>query len=359
STRPRGNVAVPWTPPTWDQNDEVGPDQQTADLKFLIQEVVQRPGWAGGNAIALIITGSGTRIANAIEGGFASHLHVVYSTGGPPPNQPPLANAGPDQQVTMALPATATLDGSGSTDDTGITSFAWSQLSGPGTATITNTDQEVSDVSLPEFGTYTFQLMVTDGGGLTDTDEVVITVLDPSGPQTLETPVAVGADDAEEKPTGRVTLTNGDLDLVLDSSTNMTTALRFTGVNIPAGAIITNAYIQFRSDEIQADTANLVIQGHDVANAPAFTTVKFNITGRARTTAGVAWSPDPWTGNRLTGLAQRTPDLKSIVSELTAAGSGWTSGNAMVFIISGSGKRTADSFEGGFASRLVIEYSVP
>ena len=46
----------------------------------LIQEIVNRPGWANGNAIAFIITGSGHRTAVAYNGttSKAPLLHVEY-----------------------------------------------------------------------------------------------------------------------------------------------------------------------------------------------------------------------------------------------------------------------------------------
>ena len=356
TNRPTGG-SVSWSPPGWPTDNQVGPDQRTADISNLIEEVVARPGWQSGNALALIFTGTGTRIANALEGGFASELHVTFG-GGASTNDPPVAVAGPDQSLSSAtLPASASLDGTGSTDDNGISSYSWSQVNGPGTATIATPNQATTSVGLPAYGTYTFRLTVTDAESLSDTDDVVVTVADSSGSQTLNIPVPTGSDDVEENVNGRIIFPNGDLDLVLDSSTNMVVGLRFTNVQIPLGATITNAYIQFRSDEVQSGTTNLVVRAHDVANAPAFSSTKFSLSNRPRTSASVAWAPVPWTANRLAGPEQRTSNLAAIVSELTATGSGWSSGNAMVFIITGTGKRTADSFEGGFAPRLVVEFT--
>ncbi len=352
SNRPTGNQTVSWSPPDWPIDNEEGVDQQ-AVVTAVIQEAVLRSGWAPGNAIVLIFTGSGTRVANALEGDFATALHVDYSIGGPPPNQPPLADAGPDQQGTTPVPATATLTGSGSDPENGTLTYAWTQSAGPN-ADIASPTSATTTVSLPAFGTYTFELTVTDPGGLSDSDQVVVTALSPSAPVTIEVPVATGADDGEEKVAGRVTLTNGDLDLVLDTTDPMVVGLRFTGINIPAGATITGAYIQFRADETQGDPTSLLIEGHNVGDAPALTAAKLNITNRPRTTAEVNWDPPPWSFGAF-GEAQRTPDLKPIISELKT--SGWTPGKAMVFIISGSGKRTADSVEGGFAPRLVITYA--
>ncbi len=352
SNRPTGNQAVSWSPPDWPLDNEEGPAQQAA-VTALVQEAVQRSGWAPGNAIVLIFTGSGTRVANALEGDFATSLHVVYSSGGPPPNQAPLADAGPDQQIS-GTPLDATLNGSGTDPEPGALDFGWIQTSGP-SATITDPSSATTTVTLPALGTYTFVLTVSDVGGLSDTDQVSVAAVDSSEPVTIQVPVATGADDGEEKVTGRVTLTNGDLDLVLDTTDPMVVGLRFTGINIPAGATIIGAYIQFRADETQGDPTSLRIEGHAVADAPALAAVKLNISNRERTTF-VLWDPPAWTFG-LFGAAQQTPDLMPIVSELQSLQ--WTPGKAMVFIISGSGKRTADSVEGGFGPRLVMTYTLP
>jgi hypothetical protein len=53
-------------------------------------------------------------------------------------NQPPVANAGPDQTTT--LPASSvTLNGSGSTDpDNNITGYLWTKIAGPSSFAIAN-----------------------------------------------------------------------------------------------------------------------------------------------------------------------------------------------------------------------------
>jgi hypothetical protein len=65
-----------WTP------GQAGPDQRTPDLSTVLQEIVGGSGWQSGNALALLITGSGHRTAVAYEGTPASAplLHVEFST---------------------------------------------------------------------------------------------------------------------------------------------------------------------------------------------------------------------------------------------------------------------------------------
>jgi hypothetical protein len=59
----------------------VGVDQRTPNLAAVIQEIVNQPGWARGNPLALIITGTGKRVAEAYEGGAtkAPRLYIEYT----------------------------------------------------------------------------------------------------------------------------------------------------------------------------------------------------------------------------------------------------------------------------------------
>ena len=80
SNRDRTAAAVSWEPPTWQTVGAAGPDQQTPDISSVIQEIVDRGGWNSGNSLVLIISGSGTRVAEAYNGDSAGAplLHVEY-----------------------------------------------------------------------------------------------------------------------------------------------------------------------------------------------------------------------------------------------------------------------------------------
>jgi hypothetical protein len=71
SSRPDTAASVAWVPPTW-ADAAAGPDQRTPELKSLVQEIVDRAGWASGNALAFKITGSGSRRAWANDGSPAN-----------------------------------------------------------------------------------------------------------------------------------------------------------------------------------------------------------------------------------------------------------------------------------------------
>jgi chitinase len=95
-------------------------------------------------------------------------------------NEPPVANAGEDQEVEQW--ATVMLDGSGSSDpEGGELSYEWEKLSGsPIELAGANTAQ--ANFWAEEEGTYEFQLTVTDPEGGAGQDTVTITVLpEPEG----------------------------------------------------------------------------------------------------------------------------------------------------------------------------------
>ena len=205
-------------------------------------------------------------------------------------------------------------------------------------------------------GVHTITASVSDSDGASGSRSITISV-GTTGVVSLDKRVAAGSDDAEEKPSGRVVRGNNDLELVTDSVVQKV-GLRFTGLTIPRGATIRAAYVQFQADETQSETTSLTFQAQAADNAPTFSTAKFNVSSRPRTTNSVTWSPVPsWTNVGDAGPAQRTPDLSALVQAIVNR-SGWNSGNAMVLVITGSGHRTAEAFESGAATaaRLHVEY---
>jgi hypothetical protein len=168
----------------------------------------------------------------------------------------------------------------------------------------------------------------------------------------LERRVASGADDVEQRGHS-MSLSSTDLELIQDGSTVQQVGLRFTGIDIPSGATITRAYIQFTSDEASSVATALSIRGEDTDDAAAFTTARDNLSARLFTDASTSWTPPAWTTIGAASLAQQTPDLSAIVQEIVGR-SGWTMGNDMAFVFTGSGTRTAEAFEGNAASAPLL-----
>jgi hypothetical protein len=203
-------------------------------------------------------------------------------------------------------------------------------------------------------GTDTFNYTIRDVDGDTDTATVSVNVTQSSG--LVNKRITSGLDDVEQRGSS-VSMASSDIELVNDGSATQVIGLRFTGIEIPKGATITNAYIQFTADEIGSTSAALVIRGNDVGDAAAFASTANNVSSRAVTDASAAWSPAAWTTVGQAGLAQRTTDLSAIVDEIVDRAD-WASGNDLAFIFRGSGTRTADAFEDSAvtAPLLHVEY---
>ncbi|MCE7862665.1 MAG: tandem-95 repeat protein [Bacteroidetes bacterium CHB5] len=131
-------------------------------------------------------------------------------------NQAPVANAGGN--VTVTLPTSSTnLIGSGSDADGSVASYAWTQVSGPSTATLTNATNPTVTVSNLLQGSYVFRLTVTDDDGATGTATATVTVVNPA---TNKAPFAnAGPDRTITLPVNSVVLTGtaNDLDGTIDS----------------------------------------------------------------------------------------------------------------------------------------------
>ncbi len=173
----------------------------------------------------------------------------------------------------------------------------------------------------------------------------------------VEVQVESGQDDAEESASGSISLTSSDLELV-DERTNQTVGMRFTRVEIPQGATIINAYIQFQVDEISTGASSLLIQGEATEDAGTFTSRHRDISGRPPTTASEVWTPPDWTREGEAGPDQQTPDISSVIQEIVDQ-QGWRSGNSLVVMITGTGRRTAESYNGipSGAPTLYVEFS--
>ena len=164
------------------------------------------------------------------------------------------------------------------------------------------------------------------------------------GTTTVEVRVATSSDDAEESATGSVSLTSSDLELVTDGSIQ-TVGMRFNGVAVPQGAAVLHAWIQFQTKSTGSAATSLSIQGQAVDTAATFTTTAANLSSRPKTTAAAPWSPVPWNVVGATGPDQQTPDISAVVQEMVNR-AGWSSGNSLAILITGTGMRTAWSYNG-------------
>ena len=139
SSRVLTTASARWSPPSWLQVGEASVKQRTSDISSVLQEIFNRPEWSSGNALSLIITGSGRRIAEAFEGARAPVLHIESSST-------------PDPQCSDGMDN----DGDGLTDfpnDPGCTSLqdndeTDTHVAGPNILVIMTDDQRASSDGL-------------------------------------------------------------------------------------------------------------------------------------------------------------------------------------------------------------------
>ena len=366
SGRATTSNSVSWSSvPSWNNVGDAGSAQRTPDLSSIIQEVINGSGWSNGNGLAIIIEGTGKRPAETYDAApaKAAVLHVEYNTGSSGGNQNPNAvndsvTTQQDTSVNGNVLNGSLSGGTADNDPDGDTI----QVSGN---TTPNNGSLSSGVTANGIFTYTpdagftgsdsFIYTISDGQGGTATASVSLQVTSTGGGnQIVTSQVAVSSDDAEEKDaSGFVTTTNGDLDLTESGGDTQTMGVRFL-LNVPAGATIVNAYIQFTADEVRSAATSLIIQGQSSSNAPTFTSNNGDISGRATTSNSVAWSSVlSWNNVGDAGLAQQTPDLSSIIQEIVD-GSGWSNGNGLAIILTGNGKRPAETYDADPTNAAVL-----
>ncbi len=77
-------ATVSWSIPAWNTNSEIGANQRTPAITSIVQEIVNRPGWASGNAMVFRTTGGGGTTRRDAEtfddvSGSAAQLVIEYT----------------------------------------------------------------------------------------------------------------------------------------------------------------------------------------------------------------------------------------------------------------------------------------
>ncbi|NQX85096.1 MAG: T9SS type A sorting domain-containing protein [Flavobacteriaceae bacterium] len=277
----------------WETVGESGLNQRTPYVTNIVNEIVSQAGWTSGNAITFIISGTGKRVAESVDGSAAPILKLFYQS---PCN--PIGTACDDGDANTLFDVE---------------------------------DGNCNCSGIPETGTLTYEVNRSNN------------------------------DAEEEVANGDMSISSSDLELVDESgSTNQLVGIRFTDIQLPAGADIINAYIQFTVDDDNTGVTNLEIRAEVTANSLEFTSADFDISARTTGTNVIAWDNIPSWGTNDIGLAgpnQQTPNISVLVEEILSQ-PGWDLLKSMTFIISGTGEREAESFDGTAAPQLVIEYSL-
>ncbi len=318
SSRPRTTASAAWSPPPWMSIGEAGYDQRTPDIAPVIQEIVDRPGWASGNSLAIIITGTGHRTAESYNGdpSGAPLLHVEYEIGlsniAPQFTSTPVTTASEGALYTYNITASDP-DAGDTLTITATTSPAWLTLTdnGNGTATLSGTP------SVAEVGDHPVVLRVADTGGLFDTQSFNINVSAVNdAPQFTSTPVTtasegalytynITASDPDTGDTLTITATTAPAWLFLADNGNGTATLSGT----PSVAEVGDHPVVLRVADTGGlfDTQSFNINVSAVNDAPQFTSTPVTTASEGALYTYNITASDPDTGDTLTITATTSP----------------------------------------------------
>ena len=138
--------------------------------------------------------------------------------------------------------------------------------------------------------------------------------------------------------------------------------LRFANINVPQGATITTAYLQFYSAQDIWINVDLSIQAEASDNSATFTSAS-RPSQRTLTTTQVAHSSsEPWTINTWQDFDEMAAVIQEVINR-----PGWQSGNSLSVILQGTGSQYGRKFvmaydnltDPALAPKLVIKYSTP
>ncbi len=162
----------------------------------------------------------------------ATGIDIVQITVNPAPNNPPIADAGSDQVIT--LPSNSvTLTSVGTDTDSTITNYLWTKISGPLSGTITNSNIATTTISGLTQGVYKFELKVTDNSGTSGLDTVQVSV---NAALNIPPVADAGSDQMITLPPNSVTLTGVGTD-----TDGTITKYSWTKISGPSSGIIINS----------------------------------------------------------------------------------------------------------------------
>lgn len=173
----------------------------------------------------------------------------------------------------------------------------------------------------------------------------------------LTIPVNATRDDAKEAEDGEVYVSSTDLEIGF----RPVVGLRFLNVEIPAGATIVRAHVQFTAYAPDQNVPAAVnVFGEDNAQPAEFDGMSFDdLSMRPRTESVMEWMIPHWTASGQAMEEQRTPDLAVLIQEIIEHAQ-WQSGNPLVLYFARKGelvsdaRRYATSFDGNSDNAPVL-----
>lgn len=160
-------------------------------------------------------------------------------------------------------------------------------------------------------------------------------------------------EDALEHSDGKIEWDLKHLPLADESGSDWV-ALRFDQIPLHRHAKLDHVRLQFTSQEVNTDAAEMTITMEDAGNALRFQEGAATPSQRKKLTESVVWKSKSWPTAKESLAAQQSPELKHLLQQVIDRDD-WKAGNSVVFYIRGKGKRIAMSSKGeSFESPLLI-----
>lgn len=173
----------------------------------------------------------------------------------------------------------------------------------------------------------------------------------------VEQRVVGSENDAEERlATGAVNLTSTDLELITDPNQGaQLVGMRFPGIWLARNADVRRAYVELAVDEVTGESTSLTFAAEAQAAPLPFQALPYNLSQRPLTAVRSVWRSVPdWS---TVEQRIRSPNLAPLIDEVLSRPD-WQPGSALVLLVYGSGRRTAESFDGNPALAPVLRMEV-
>ncbi|MEM6964876.1 MAG: Ig-like domain-containing protein [Bacteroidota bacterium] len=360
-----------WTPNQMDKN-------QSVSITPLLQEVVDRNAnaWTNASPLVLLFNGTGKRKADAFDPDGNSrknaYVYIEYTT-----EQNEFSNFAPEVFLTNPQDGAEfeTLD-----------PITFEAVAFDANHDLQKVEFYVNDIFQGDDwnapytlnwqpqsnGNFVIKAVAIDEqGNQTDSYEHEIDISSNIQIQHLQIALDHDNHDVEEHQSGTIWKKNKDLELCYDSFTpsdanqaigRQYVGLRFEDIDLPANAVVTNAYVQFTADETHNNHTPITIWGERDVHPDDFSYDQFDVSNRDKTVANTNWIPAAWNAVDEAGLAQQSADISSILQEIISLPD-WQAGGDVVLILHSelTGRRTAISHDQSPAKapKLIIEFTSP
>jgi hypothetical protein len=330
------------------------------DLKDIIQEIVDRDGWQSGSSLNLFIFNNGSnayRSAGVFEQDKenAASLHIRFKVGEGSVED----TEAPEIVISQPMQGAAyqtdryRIDMNGTaSDNICVQKVTWSTNRGESGIAEGTDAWEIHSIPLQE-GVNLVTVTAEDAAG--NHGQAGLEVIVEPGEQGNE-PVSL---------TLGISSPNGDAcektynGAAADSSKTMylgkgyINGFRFDDVQIPSGSTILSAVLKLRARLYGDRDVTLRLVGEAASHPEPFSSTRFDLSDRLRTSAEVVCALEPWVQGEYNG----SPDLSGIIQEVVSLPN-WEPGSAISLILEdfgSGGTRMIECFELDPAASAVLE----